>query len=204
MDTEKFTERLKVLRGSRTQNQVATEMNISNLSSITQQTLGRYENGERLPNAEILCDIAEYYDCSVDYLLGRSDTKSPDIIIDAAHRQTGLSEEAINILSKCEYKNTLDYIIRSNEFSEIVRLICIASCFRELMHFSDQDKLTLKKEIESNKDLHSLSAYIILGLPDDGLSSSYKTRINELSNKLFDNLISEKLDNDNIWRDHNG
>lgn len=92
MDIKNFAERLKSLRGNKTQSQVATEMN-KTLSSITQQTLGRYENGERLPNAEMLCDIADYYGVSVDYLLGRAD------------KETGLKGNAIKALKELNNKH---------------------------------------------------------------------------------------------------
>lgn len=36
----------------------------------------RYENGEREPTADILITLADYFDVSLDYLVGRSD--NPD------------------------------------------------------------------------------------------------------------------------------
>lgn len=33
----------------------------------------RYENGERVPNADILIKLADYFQVSLDYLVGRSD-----------------------------------------------------------------------------------------------------------------------------------
>lgn len=100
MNRKLFEERLKKLRGEKTQKQVTDEMNIKNPSSITQQTLARYENGDRLPNAETLCDIAEYYNVSVDYLLGRTENPSIDEDIINACKVTGLSEEAIKKITQ--------------------------------------------------------------------------------------------------------
>ncbi|MCD8022917.1 MAG: helix-turn-helix domain-containing protein [Lachnospiraceae bacterium] len=59
--------RLKSLRKSaqKTQHEVCCELNIE------QSTLANYENGKRVPKADTLIRIAEYYHCSVDYLLGR-------------------------------------------------------------------------------------------------------------------------------------
>ena len=36
----------------------------------------RYENGQREPTADILITLADYFDVSLDYLVGRSD--NPD------------------------------------------------------------------------------------------------------------------------------
>lgn len=41
---------------------------------ISSRTYQRYENDEREPDAPIMKAMADYYDVSADYLLGRSDT----------------------------------------------------------------------------------------------------------------------------------
>lgn len=38
---------------------------------LTRSAIGMYENGNRLPNIELLCRIADAFDVSVDWLLGR-------------------------------------------------------------------------------------------------------------------------------------
>ena len=47
------------------QNDIAKKIN------ITQQAYANYENGNRLPNIEILIKIADIYDISLDILTGR-------------------------------------------------------------------------------------------------------------------------------------
>lgn len=42
-------------------------------TGMTERTYQRYENAERDPNAPVLLALAEFYDVSVDYLLGRTD-----------------------------------------------------------------------------------------------------------------------------------
>ncbi len=64
-----FQERLTELRklNHMTQRQVAQALKISQPSYI------RYENGSAEPNLENLSRLADLFDVSVDYLLGRSD-----------------------------------------------------------------------------------------------------------------------------------
>lgn len=64
-----FQERLIELRklNRMTQRQVAAYLNISQPSYI------RYENGSSEPSLENLVRLAELFDVSVDFLLGRSD-----------------------------------------------------------------------------------------------------------------------------------
>ena len=42
-------------------------------TGITERTYQRYENAERDPSAPVLLALAEYYNVSADYLLGRTD-----------------------------------------------------------------------------------------------------------------------------------
>lgn len=42
-------------------------------TGITERTYQRYENAERDPSAPVLLALADYYDVSADYLLGRTD-----------------------------------------------------------------------------------------------------------------------------------
>lgn len=64
-----FCERLKELRKAEklTQRDMAEKLNIVQPSYI------RYENGTAEPSQETLIKIAEIFDVSVDYLLGRND-----------------------------------------------------------------------------------------------------------------------------------
>lgn len=45
-------------------------------TGMTERTYQRYENAERDPNAPALLALADYYDVSTDYLLGRTDERN--------------------------------------------------------------------------------------------------------------------------------
>lgn len=59
--------RLKELR----QNLHCTQEKIANDLNIARTTYRNYENGDREPSLEFLIKIADYFDISLDYLLGR-------------------------------------------------------------------------------------------------------------------------------------
>ena len=61
--------RLKELRKSRgiSQLRLATQLH------TTQNTISRYETGEREPGIDELIKIADYFNVSVDYLIGRTE-----------------------------------------------------------------------------------------------------------------------------------
>lgn len=61
--------RLKELRKKKgvSQLRMATDLN------TTQNTISRYETGEREPGIDELIKIADYFNVSVDYLIGRTE-----------------------------------------------------------------------------------------------------------------------------------
>lgn len=62
-------ENLRIIREKRNINQqkIAVELEIS------QESISKYENGNAFPSREILIKLADYLNCSIDYLLGRTD-----------------------------------------------------------------------------------------------------------------------------------
>lgn len=47
----------------------------SELMGLSRGALAKYERGEQLPGADALNLIADYYEVSVDYILGRTNEK---------------------------------------------------------------------------------------------------------------------------------
>jgi transcriptional regulator with XRE-family HTH domain len=50
---------------------------LAEATGINQQTISNYETGKRDVPAEVLETLADYYGVSVDYLMGRTNTKIP-------------------------------------------------------------------------------------------------------------------------------
>ena len=64
--------RLKQLRKERGISQVRLAMELS----VSQHTISRYENREREADYETLIRFADYFDVTLDYLLGRTDKEN--------------------------------------------------------------------------------------------------------------------------------
>ena len=50
---------------------------LATLLHVSQNTYSQYETGTIALTAEVLIQIADYYNCSVDYLLDRTDDPTP-------------------------------------------------------------------------------------------------------------------------------
>ncbi|WP_426578917.1 helix-turn-helix domain-containing protein [Bacillus altitudinis] len=111
-----FGKRITTLRkkAGLTQEELAKKLN------VTRSALSQYELGTREPNYDLLLKIADFFEVTVDYLIGRSDNpdykiidenkieSDPDLQI-AFNAATDFSEEA--------RKQTIDFInyIREKE-----------------------------------------------------------------------------------------
>lgn len=68
-----FGNRLKQLRLSKK----LTQEEVANIINVHRATVGKYETEERFPDKETLHKLADFFNVSVDYLLGRTDNPNP-------------------------------------------------------------------------------------------------------------------------------
>lgn len=54
-----------------------TQAYMGKVLNVTQKSYSRYENGDRAIPIELLSKLADFYDTSVDYLINRTNTKTP-------------------------------------------------------------------------------------------------------------------------------
>lgn len=102
-----LADRLKKIR----KNNNLTQAELGKILGVGKTTISMYENGNSTPNDEIKLKIAEHFNISLDYLLGKTDIKNyiddPNITI-ALHSDTDyddLPKEAID-----EINNFIKYI----------------------------------------------------------------------------------------------
>lgn len=67
-----FGSRLRELRS----NKKLTQKELGSILSISESAVGMYERGEREPSFDLTRKISNYFEVSVDYLLGRTDDPS--------------------------------------------------------------------------------------------------------------------------------
>lgn len=97
---------LKNIREKRNINQLKLAIDIG----ITQESISKYETGKAFPSKDVLIKLADYLNCSVDYLLDR--TTNPNMVENKKldtndklenliFRYNRLSEENKNKLEGC-------------------------------------------------------------------------------------------------------
>lgn len=73
---------------------------------VARQSVGNYCDGSVSPSTDTLMKVADYFSVSVDYLLGRTEIRTPEPDVQMASSLTGLSEEAITVLHDYCGKNS--------------------------------------------------------------------------------------------------
>lgn len=66
----RYTERLRSMREERN----LTQKNIAEVLGVSQRTYSDYESGRLRIPVDRMLTLAKYYDCSVDYISGASDS----------------------------------------------------------------------------------------------------------------------------------
>ena len=80
----KFPTRLKELR----EEKGLLGKDFAKIMSVEPATVTNWEKGNRFPKDDVLIKIADYFDCSTDYLLGRTDDKLAKVYSGTLHNQT--------------------------------------------------------------------------------------------------------------------
>ncbi|NLM96670.1 MAG: helix-turn-helix transcriptional regulator [Halanaerobiaceae bacterium] len=101
-----FGKKLRLLREEKNLSQIelSKEMNVSS------QALSQYELGKRMPDAEMIIRIADFFDVSIDYLLDRTDER---ITVDKI--------KAV-MASDPEFARILDKLLTRKELQELYKI----------------------------------------------------------------------------------
>lgn len=126
--------KLKELRKERglTLEEVGTEF------GMKPQTLSNYEKGKRSIDIDILFELAQFYDVSIDYLFGLSDNSTPqrDAFVADELETIGFSDEAIDLFWRnSSFVELLNDFISHDKFDTF----CELTYFLKSMQYSFYD-----------------------------------------------------------------
>lgn len=79
-----------------------TAYKVAKNTGVSQGLMNEYKNGKRIPTTENLIKIADYLECSIDFLLGRTGTDEREIKIINGFRSVNENGKAA-IIQQVEY-----------------------------------------------------------------------------------------------------
>lgn len=80
-----------------------TQSKLSSDVGILNQSISQYLDGSVTPPLEKLIRLADYFDVSIDYLLGRTEVASTSLTKKEICKTTGLTAKSVDILKKLKY-----------------------------------------------------------------------------------------------------
>lgn len=100
-----FSQRIKLLRKEKK----LTQQNLADFLEVRRSTYGEYERGKIMPPYDKIQRLADYFNVSVDYLMGATNFKTLDEKIDTiAKRDITDIKQALNLLiEELEEDNTI-------------------------------------------------------------------------------------------------
>ena len=92
---DKLKDRIKKERLKKELNQPQ----LAKIMSVSKQTVSNWENGNRIPDTLTLSKLADFFGCSVDYLLGKTDLE--DLQIFFINKIKSIKQKIKLILVQC-------------------------------------------------------------------------------------------------------
>lgn len=160
---------------------------------VSRQTFNNWINGQNQPDYASLVRIADYFRVSTDYLLGRTETVSPDTSIAGCGKLTGLSDKSIEKLIelyRANWENWYTYllndIIEADEFQLFLESLMnyVTTSDEEVKSISLDDSITNRDvyELKTNRLFHSIVQHLI---------AVYKPRLSEYNKAMSDAFVSK-------------
>ncbi|WP_312097162.1 helix-turn-helix transcriptional regulator [Niallia sp.] len=105
-----FPERLRYLRKSAK----ISQQTLGDAMNVTKVSISGYETGNRKPDTDTLQKLADYFEVSTDYLLGRSETKETRATYHTTKNEITIEEAAL-LTQLQKYPTLYDHLINDPE-----------------------------------------------------------------------------------------
>lgn len=179
-----------------------TQQELANKTGCSRQSIGQYMDGSNAPNIDKLILIAEYFDVSVDYLVGKDKNQTESELIQNISNYLGLSVETISELRKGSnsvfYTTLINFIINNKTLLKALNKYLSSSIYNDYRE-SDYMYLPLKGRASyiRNPDIAQKVAYSnlleVLPLQKEIMTEQLK-QDKELKEKLLFSLATIVVD----------
>lgn len=138
-----------------------TQKNLSEILGVDRTSISKYENGKQLPEVPVLEKMANYFDVSTDYLLGKTDERNYHLVQAIARINRLTNYENLDV-TKLD-KDTLIDIIQ-DMIGKIDNTYILKQLFLLIYHQLDTYELIDKV---NDKDLVKLRNHLAHNKPSD-------------------------------------
>lgn len=135
-----------------------TKRELCQRTGISERAYLTYEFGEREPKISVIQKLADFYDVTTDYLLGRPNAKQPEDPINLAAREFQLDSAQRGILAAYLYMKPAD----RKQFVKYIKQIADGTDEEDTAKKSDIQKRTNPTTYDMQASVHSDSNEVII------------------------------------------
>lgn len=88
-----------------------SQWDVANGIQTSQRNIGRWENGDVIPSADAVVKLADFFQVSADYLLGRTDDLGNIVVQDGSNFATSPAEQRLVLDFRRLPSETQNYVI---------------------------------------------------------------------------------------------
>lgn len=91
-----------------------TQQELADKTGCSRQSISQYMDGSNAPNIDKLILIAEFFNISIDYLVGKDKEQTEEELVQSIVNYTGLDEKSVEVLHnlKCESTNEIEETVK--------------------------------------------------------------------------------------------
>lgn len=175
-----------------------SQKTLSEALGVSKSTVGLWETGDTLPDAKSVHDLADYFEVSADYIVGRTTVFSTDSNLRNACEYTGLSEGIISTLAelKSESPELFDFLAETDNFLQLLNLLTILCEYSDSIRAESIFWKTYARFQEENKGTAYSDHEKCLRLAGDILTdrdSQYPPRLKQKINQIYIYELTNRL-----------
>ena len=193
-----------------------TQQELAEKTGCSRQAVAQYMDGSNAPNIDKLILIAEFFNVSIDYLVGKDKEQTEEELVQSIVNYTGLSEKAVDVLHF--YKDyeticpTVNRLLESEMSSFLQELGYMCSdmpkdklkekCKEYDIDFNELEKIIKTKDYECLQVVSAIEQYLnikkttkdkLLSISKSGkIISLSETDLNYTNKLTYEDLISVK------------
>lgn len=174
-----------------------TQAEIAEKLDTSRQNVGNWIKGKTTPDIFMLSKMADMLHVSTDYLLCRTDTKTPDTSLQGACKYTGLSEKAVrNIANRhiygdqtepAETFDVLNKMLKSFDFINLINTI----------NRNVKSQALWANTMERNKSVDKIDEFTFAKEEKDKSMAFVIYQINKVTEKIIDSLVEDYISQHN-------
>ena len=143
-----FGDKLKKLR----EEVGITQSQLAKKTKVSRSAVAQYETNRQMPDLASLKDIADFFDVSIDYLLGRTNQRYSNENMEPTHHEKQILDDTVKEYNNTYTPNLVESLMKEAQNLRHSQLLLVLNLVKELSPIdSNDDKIEILDILENKK-----------------------------------------------------